>query len=311
MSHTFAVCKPSGVPQISTCTNYNSNGMTSSINASFGQFRYSKTSTSDNLGACVPISIRGVPIGNVCAGVQLSNGDINPFLSFGAKIGNTGYQYKPDITDIYHQLFDKTTTTVFNNGSIVTANGDAVSTMTLGPINDLLIHDPAKLDASHISKILDKCNTTISSLQEKTQQIMDSRGIKAETIGVIMDRTPLREPVTAQLQQYTEFKQITTTVNEIITSVTSTPNFNMFDILDRINQASIDKTKLLAIIEEHNKDTRKWHIDRSRGGRMGTLFPCCCDDGLGWDIEWHIVHKVDYCRYCFTKFPLECFISIN
>lgn len=337
MSHGFSVCKPTGIPYVKTCTNFplnSGNVATSSINASLDSFNYKFDGDTHQIAYCVPINIRSIPIGNICGGVRYDGSDIKPFISFGAKIGNTGYQYRSNIDELYNMIMheNKCINTTLDNGRtfVTSCNDGTKTTMTLSPdSNTASLHkinsDPNNaslhkinsetMTAKDLTQYLERYDNVITNLQDKTEKIMMARGLTTEQIGITMDRTPLRGNPIEKSPSVSivdiDTHNLFVSVNQIITNIKTTiPNFTIFNILDSFQQNNIDRKKLFDIISDQSTNNNlKWRIDKTKG-QMGSFYPDCCESAnqCGWLIDYHLVHKIDYCRICMTPFRLEYFL---
>lgn len=298
----FSVCAPTNIPLVKTCLNTNT--MTTSLNANLGPLTY-KFDGDHSVSLCGKIPY--IPIASVCGGVKYDGNSIDPFVSLNIAMGNINYQYKPNIDTLYNKIVgEKCNTTLYNgviennnitNGTFVTKCKDAQTTMTISPE---FIADP-----NNVNQMLQKYDKVISELQDKTQKIMETKGITEKDIGMVMTRAPSNIP-----KMSTEQMALQTTViavNEIIVNVkTNIPNFTVFDLLGEIQKNAIDRDQLMTIIKmQQNPDQSTWRVEKDKN----LFYPDCCENGkLGWFIDYHIVNKIDHCRCCLTPYRLEYFL---
>lgn len=320
MSHNISICKPTIVPGVKTCTNFGSEGVSTSINASLGPFNYKYSGDTHQIGLCTAMPY--VPFGTICGGIKYDSNNINSFMSLGAKIGNTGYQYKPDFNAIYNHIMGNADGRTEIIGTGFVTSGPAVERCETNARSGGIPKGPSsvpepdipRIDINNIADILQKCDSTISNLQNKIDKIMEKNNITAQDIGFTIDRTPLGTTSTTPLvtPEQIATHQIILSVNNIISDVkTNIPNYTIFDVLNGINQNAIDKTKLLEVINSANKGSQNliWRVNKNEG-TMGSFYPDCCEPAnqCGWQIDYHIVHKIDYCRICLTPFRMEYFL---
>jgi hypothetical protein len=329
MTHNISMCKPTFIPSVNTCSNFGSEGTNTSINAGLGPFNYKFDSNNTHqIALCGKLPM--VPFGTLCGGIKYDGNNIDPFISIGAKIGNTGYQFKPNIDAIYHKIINTNQcSTVTQNNTVTISCGDTKTTMVFNnkDLNitpgflgkkiepEMYITDPTKLNSENIGSLLQKCDKIINNLQNKMQVVMEKKGITQEDIGIIMDRAPLKEIISTPsifTNEQIETNKTIISVNNIISNVTTNiPNYTIFDVLDGIHKNSINTIKSLEILNSktNNNGPLKWHVDKNKA-QMGVFYPDCCEfaNKSGYFVDYHLVHKIDYCRLCMTPFRLEYFL---